>query len=62
MKKWVRRDSEQPSQYHKERSARARADAYGVSTNLEKLGVPVEYMGQPLTEFLKNDNFRIITL
>jgi len=35
---------------------------YGVSQDLEKLGVVVEYMGQPLTEFLKNDDFRILTV
>jgi len=34
---------------------------YGVSAELEKLGITVEYMGQPLTEFLKNNDFRVIT-
>lgn len=46
----------------KVRACKACSDAYGVSADLERLGVTVEYMGQPLTEFLKNDNFRVITL
>ena len=37
------------------------ADMYGVSDDLEKLGIEVKYMGQPLTEFLKNDNYKVIT-
>jgi len=44
------------------RACKACSDAYGVSTDLEKLGITVEYMGEPLTEFLKNDNIRVITL
>jgi len=44
------------------RACKACSDAYGVSTDLEKLGITVEYMGEPLTEFLKNDNFRVVTL
>jgi hypothetical protein len=44
------------------RACKRCADAYGVSENLEKLGVVVEYMGQPLTEFLKNDNCRTVTV
>jgi len=44
------------------RACKACSDAYGVSSNLERLGVTVEYMGQPLTEFLKNNRSRIITL
>ena len=44
------------------RACKACSDAYGVSTNLEKLGVTVEYMGQPLTELLKNNNCRVIAI
>jgi hypothetical protein len=29
------------------------SDMYGVSENLEKLGIDVKYMGQPLTNYLK---------
>lgn len=42
------------------RACKACADVYGVSSDLEKLGAVVEYMGQPLTEFLKNENSRVI--
>ena len=42
-------------------ACKACADMYGVSDDLEKLGITVKYMGQPLTEFLKNDNYRVIT-
>ena len=45
----------------KMRACKACSDAYGVSADLERLGITVEYMGQPLTEFLKDDNFRVIT-
>lgn len=45
----------------KMRACKACSDAYGVSAELEKLGITVEYMGQPLTEFLKNNDFRVIT-
>ena len=43
------------------RACLACADMYGVSDDLEKLGIEVKYMGQPLTEFLKNDNYKVIT-
>jgi hypothetical protein len=43
------------------RACKACSDAYGVSASLKELGIKVEYMGQPLTEFLKNDNSRVIT-
>ncbi|RNC29867.1 MAG: hypothetical protein AWM53_00085 [Candidatus Dichloromethanomonas elyunquensis] len=36
-------------------ACRACADQYGVTGNLERLGVNVIPMGQPLTEYLKND-------
>jgi hypothetical protein len=38
------------------------ADMYGVSSDLEKLGVDVKYMGEPLTGFLKSDRCKMITL
>ena len=44
----------------KVRACKACADSYKVSENLEKLGISVEYMGLPLTEFLKN-GFRVVT-
>ena len=37
------------------------ADMYGVSDDLEKLGIEVKYMGEPLTKFLKNNACRVIT-
>lgn len=36
-------------------ACRACADAYGVTTALEALGIEVKYMGQPLTRMLKED-------
>jgi hypothetical protein len=38
------------------------SDMYGVSDNLRRLGVEVKYMGKPLTEYLRNDNYRVITI
>ena len=43
------------------RACKRCADEYGVSSALESLGVAVEYMGQPLTEFLKTDSCRVLT-
>ncbi|MFH0848371.1 MAG: DsrE family protein [archaeon] len=37
------------------------ADMYGVSGDLERLGLEVKYMGEPLTQFLKTDGCRVIT-
>lgn len=34
-------------------ACKACADSYGVSGSLEKFGIEVKYMGQPLTQFLK---------
>lgn len=34
-------------------ACKACADRYGVSTDLEQLGIDVRYMGIPLTEYLK---------
>jgi len=45
----------------KVRACKACADEYGIAPQLEKLGATVEYMGQPLTEFLKNDGCRVLT-
>ncbi len=36
------------------------SDSYGLSDDLEKLGVEVKYMGQPFTQILKGD-YRLIT-
>ena len=38
------------------------ADMYGVSNDLEKLGIDVKYMGEPLTEFLKSDCHKVIAI
>lgn len=37
------------------------ADQYGVTETLEKLGLDVRYMGEPLTHYLKNDE-KILSL
>jgi hypothetical protein len=37
------------------------SNMYGVTSDLEKLGIEVKSMGPPLTEFLKNNNCRVIT-
>lgn len=37
------------------------SDMYGVSGDLEKLGIEVKYMGDPLTKFLKDSTCRVIT-
>jgi hypothetical protein len=42
-------------------ACKACADSYGVSDVLEKMGVEVKYMGQPLTAYLKDDSYRVIT-
>ena len=38
------------------------SDLYGVSKDLRRLGVEVKYMGKPLTDYLRNDNCRVITV
>jgi hypothetical protein len=38
------------------------SDLYGVSDDLKRLGIEVKYMGKPLTEYLRNDNYRVITI
>ena len=41
-------------------ACKACSDSYGVSDTLEELGIDVKYMGEPLTQFLKED-CKIIT-
>ena len=41
-------------------ACRACADSYGVSEELEALGIEVRYMGVPLTEMLKGD-WKVLT-
>jgi hypothetical protein len=41
-------------------ACKACSDSYGVSDNLEALGIEVKYMGEPLTQLLKG-NDKIIT-
>jgi len=43
-------------------ACKACADSFGVSDNLAALGIEVKGMGQPLTEYLKDPNVRIITI
>jgi hypothetical protein len=38
------------------------SDMYGVSDDLRRLGIEVKYMGKPLTDYLRDDNCRVITL
>lgn len=42
-------------------ACRACADQLGVTEQLEALGIEVVYMGQPLTEILKNDEALLTT-
>jgi hypothetical protein len=42
-------------------ACRACADAYGVTEVLEGLGIEVKYMGQPLTEVLKGEEWNLLT-
>ncbi len=41
-------------------ACRACADMFGVSRELEEIGIDVKYMGEPLTEYLKGDE-KVIT-
>jgi hypothetical protein len=41
-------------------ACKACSDSYGVSDTLEQLGIEVKYMGEPLTQLLKEDH-KIIT-
>lgn len=36
-------------------ACKACADSYGVTSELENLGIDVKYMGEPLTDYLKSD-------
>ena len=38
------------------------SDLYGVSDDLRRLGIEVKYMGKPLTDYLRGDNYRVITI
>jgi hypothetical protein len=38
------------------------ADLYGVSDGLRQLGIEVKYMGKPLTDYLRNNNTRVLAL
>jgi hypothetical protein len=38
------------------------SDLYGVSGDLRRLGIEVKYMGKQLTEYLRDDNCRVITI
>lgn len=38
------------------------SDQYGVSDALRQLGIEVKYVGKPLTDYLRDDNFRVITI
>ncbi len=43
-------------------ACKACADGYGVTESLERLGVTVKYMGQPLTGFLKEPDYSVLSL
>jgi hypothetical protein len=38
------------------------SDLYGVSADLRRLGIEVKYMGKPLTDYLRDDRYRVITV
>ena len=38
------------------------SDLYGVSDALRQLDIEVKYMGKPLTDYLRDDNVRVITI
>ncbi len=37
------------------------ADSYGIADDLRGFGLEVEYMGRPLSEHLKSDNWHVLT-
>ena len=43
-------------------ACKACTDSYGVSEVLENMGITVKYMGLELTEFLKDEDTRVITI
>jgi hypothetical protein len=38
------------------------SDMYRVSPDLRRLGIEVKYMGKPLTDYLRSDNYRVIII
>jgi len=38
------------------------SDLYGVSDDLKRIGIDVKYMGKQLTDYLRDDNYRVITI
>ena len=38
------------------------SDLYGVSDDLRRLGIEVKYMGKPLTDYLRDENYKVITI
>ena len=38
------------------------SDLYRVSDDLRRLGIEVKYMGKPLTDYLRDENCRVITV
>ena len=42
-------------------ACRACADMHGATEKLEALGIEVIYMGEPLTEMLKSDEWAVLT-
>jgi hypothetical protein len=38
------------------------SDLYGVSDDLRRLGIEVKYMGKLLTDYLRDDNYRVIII
>ncbi|MCP4726377.1 MAG: DsrE family protein [bacterium] len=42
-------------------ACKACADMYGVADKLTELGVEVKYMGQPLTDLLKDSEWEVVT-
>lgn len=43
-------------------ACRSCAEDYGVAEDLEALGIDVRYMGQPLTEYLKDESTTVLEL
>jgi len=37
-------------------------DLYGVSDDLKRLGIDVKYLGKQLTDYLRDDNYGVITI
>lgn len=38
------------------------SDLYGVSNDLRRLGIEVKYTGKTLTDYLRDDKYRVITI